>query len=82
MRFGETFGFPIWSDNQPWNMWFAASNPEEDRWCVVEKRDSVPMWSLFQKSMRISEWVTLEEESPVTKRLIPFKNGYFKAVPL
>ena len=82
MQFGRQFGFPFWSNDQPWNKWLLASNPDKGRWVVVEKRGSVPMWTLFEKSMQISEWALVGENSPVTKKLVPFKNGYFKTVSL
>jgi len=82
MRFGEEFGFPIWSFNQPWARWMEGSSEEEHRWAVVEKRNGVAMWAWFQKAMLISEWAPVGEDTPVTKKLVPFKNGFFKTEPL
>ena len=65
-----------------WNMWKDGANPDEGMWAVVEKKDGTPRWAWFQKGMRISEWAPLSEDSPVTKKLVPFKNGYFKSVPV
>ena len=65
-----------------WNMWLAQADPMNDKWPVVEKRGGQAVWAWFEKSMQVGEWVPVGEECPVTKRLVPFKNGYFKAVPL
>ena len=87
--FCEEFGIRLWpsrvgGEYQPtvWPRWLGGSAPEEDKWAVVEKRDGVTMWCWFQKSMQISDWVPLDQDSLVTKKVVPFKNGFFKSVPL
>ena len=64
--------------------WFEGSNLEDGdgKWPIVEKHDGTPMWAWFANSMRISEWAPVNEDSPVTMKLVPSKNGFFKSVPL
>ena len=59
----------------------AGSDPELC-WPVFEKRADNVVVAWFQKSMLISEWVPVDQPCPITKKLVPFKNGYFKAVPI
>ena len=70
-----------------WNSWFeqhTAAGGEDDAkcWPVVENRHGNVVVGWFQRSMLISDWVAIGEPNPFTKKLIPFKNGYFKAVDL
>ena len=70
------------SDHQP------GQTVDEKLWPVCEKVEDGGRWTWYKNSMRLAEWVptTLNMqdwvECPVTKKLVPFKNGYFKAVPL
>ena len=78
LKFNAEFGISYVS----WRMWFSESEPESDKWPVVELHDSRPMWTWFQHSMQIGEWTVLNETCKITKKLIPFKNGFFKAEPI
>ena len=78
MDFMRAFGV-----NYPnWPVWLAGSDKDADRWAVMEKQGDVHMWAWFEKSMRIGEWTAMNEDCAVTMRLVPFKNGFFKAEPL
>ena len=71
--------------NIPWSVWRhvrEGSVPTGGKSAVFEKRDGVPMWTWFEKSMQIAEWVAVDQDCPVTKKLVPFKNGFFKTQPL
>ena len=82
LMFCKEFDITLYARPNIWFRWFAGSAPKEDKWAVVEKRDGVPMWCWFQKSMMLGEWVTLDQDCVVTKKIVPFKNGFFKTVPL
>jgi hypothetical protein len=62
--------------------WFAAHNEEDPTWVVIEKQSGETVWSWFHKGLQVGEWVPVGEPCPVTKKLIPTKNGYFKVVPI
>ena len=49
---------------------------------MFEKREENVVVAWFQKSMLISDWVPVGEPCPFTKKIVPWKNGWFKSVPL
>ena len=51
-------------------------------WPIFEKREDNVVVAWFQNSMLISEWIPVDQPCPITKKLVPFKNGYFKSVPI
>ena len=59
-RRGE--GSPVWT------AWFEGANPGEDKWPVVEKRGETIVWTWFEKSMQVADWVPIGEACPLTKR--------------
>jgi hypothetical protein len=84
-EFCKSFGF---GSNTPsiWRKWYAQfqAQPQDGEQCfpVCEKRGDAIVWTWFKNSMRIAEWVPIQEDCPITMKLVPFKNGYFKAVPI
>ena len=81
-EFCTTFGIQVAVSPQ-WRVWFEGSDPEDDKWAVIEKNGDDPArWAWFHKSMMVSEWSPMGDPSPITKKLVPFKNGYFKSVPI
>ena len=82
-EFCKSYGFV---GNRMFRMWYIQANQNEDQtvdernWPVCEKRGDSVVWTWFQNSMRIADWVPITDECPITKKLVPFKNGYLKAV--
>ena len=82
-EFHKHFNFKI--TPEVWNRLLEqqkSSSHPEDCWPVFEKRDDTVVVAWFEKSMLISEWVPAGQPCPFTKKLVPFKNGYFKSVPI
>ena len=74
-----------------WIRWFEQADPKNDKWPVIKGMDcrrssmdpkNEPVWTWFQRGMRIADWVPITADCPVTKQLVPFKNGYYKAVAI
>ena len=40
------------------------------------------MVAWFKQSMLVSEWMPVDQPCPITKMLVPFKNGFYKSVPI
>ena len=64
-----------------WKSWHENSDPEDGKWVVIEKQDGKAVWTWFHKDLQVGAWVGITEPCPVTKTLVPTKNGYFKTVP-
>ena len=47
---------------------------------VFEFRNKIVSVCWFQRSMEISDWTDIKEPCPITKKLVPFKNGFYKSV--
>ena len=73
-----TFGFIVEFSLQRvvpeiWCQWYENTSSEEDKWVVFEKKAGETRWAWVQYSFfRISDWATLDEDSPI--KYETFKN--------
>ena len=86
-EFSKEYGFSQ-RTHVMWRKWYAQANHQEGQtveecaWPVCERRGDAVVWTWFKHSMQVADWVPITDDCPFTKTLVPFKNGYFKAVPI
>ena len=86
-EFATDYGFAT-TIFRSFRKWYAQANHQEGQtvdeknWPVCERRGDAVVWTWFKHSMQVADWVPITDDCPFTKTLVPFKNGYFKAVPI
>jgi len=55
--------------------WFAQHDEKDPTWVVVEKQNDKVVWTWFKSSRQLGPWVTLDEDCPVTFKLVPREGG-------
>jgi len=55
--------------------WFALHDEKDPTWVVVEKQNEKTLWTWFKHSCQVGPWVALDEDCPVTFKLVPREGG-------
>ena len=82
------FNMEFGNSSVDWRRWFAGYSAALERdaklWVVVEKQNGTPVWTWFERGLRVGEWTPIGQDTEVTMRVVPFKEGspYNKTIPM